>query len=138
MALVIERIDHFVLTVESVEKTVAFYRRLFDLRVEEKPDRPTALNFGGQKINLHQADRTFEPKAARPTPGGGDFCVIVDKPIDEIVATLQAAGVAIELGPVLRLSATGKMNSVYFRDPDDNLVEIGTHKGPIAEASAGG
>ncbi len=80
--------------------------------------------FGSQKINVHEVRRTFEPKAKSPTPGSGDFCLITERPLDEIRAHIEANGVVPELGPVERIGARGPMMSVYFRDPDGNLVEV--------------
>ena len=117
-------IDHFVLTVRSVEATCAFYQRVLGMRRLDEPNRPTALLFGSQKINLHEAGRTFEPKAKAPTPGSGDFCLVAAAPLAEVQASLEANGVAIEVGPVRRTGARGPMMSVYFRDPDGNLVEV--------------
>ncbi|MER8843944.1 MULTISPECIES: VOC family protein [Mesorhizobium] len=117
-------IDHFVLTVRSVEATCDFYRSVLGMRRLDQPNRPTALLFGSQKINLHEVGRTFEPKARTPTPGSGDFCLVSAVPLAEIQAGLAAEGVAIEVGPVERVGAQGAMMSVYFRDPDDNLVEV--------------
>ncbi|TPN76111.1 VOC family protein [Mesorhizobium sp. CU2] len=117
-------IDHFVLTVRSLEASFDFYARVLGMRRLDEPNRPTALLFGNQKINLHEVHRTFEPKAKSPTPGSGDFCLVAAVPLTEIRASLQANGVAIEVGPVERIGARGRMMSVYFRDPDDNLVEV--------------
>ena len=117
-------IDHFVLTVRSVEATCDFYERVLGMRRLDEPNRPTALLFGSQKINLHQVDRTFEPKAKAPTAGAGDFCLVAAVPLAEVQASLEANGVAIEVGPVERIGARGPMMSVYFRDPDANLVEV--------------
>ena len=117
-------IDHFVLTVRSVEATCAFYQRVLGMRRLDEPNRPTALLFGSQKINLHETGRTFEPKAKAPTPGSGDFCLVAAVPLAEVQASLEANGVAIEVGPVRRTGARGPMMSVYFRDPDGNLVEV--------------
>ncbi|TIQ17288.1 MAG: VOC family protein [Mesorhizobium sp.] len=117
-------IDHFVLTVGSVEDTCAFYQRVLGFRRLDEPDRPTALLFGSQKINVHEAGHTFEPKAKAPTPGSADFCLVAARPLSEICASLAANDVAIEVGPVERIGARGPMVSVYFRDPDGNLVEI--------------
>ncbi|MER8517400.1 VOC family protein [Mesorhizobium sp. M1060] len=121
-------IDHFVLTVRSVEDSCAFYQRVLGLKRLDEPNRPTALLFGSQKINLHQVGRTFEPKAKVPMPGSGDFCLVAARPLAEICARLEANGVAIEVGPVERIGARGKMMSVYFRDPDSNLVEVSEYR----------
>jgi catechol 2,3-dioxygenase-like lactoylglutathione lyase family enzyme len=117
-------IDHLVLTVRSVERSLAFYERALGMRREISAGRPAAITFGAQKINLHQMERPFEPKAANPTPGSADFCLITDRPLDEISHSIEAAGASIELGPVARTGARGPMTSIYFRDPDGNLVEV--------------
>jgi catechol 2,3-dioxygenase-like lactoylglutathione lyase family enzyme len=119
----INRIDHFVLTVASIDATCRFYERVLGFERADVAGR-TALKFGTQKINLHEVDHTFEPKAASPTPGSGDFCLIATSPIAEIEAHLKSCGVAVEVGPVERLGALGPMTSLYFRDPDANLVEV--------------
>jgi len=119
----IERIDHFVLTVADPERTCEFYSRVLGLEVVEKDGR-RALRFGRQKINLHPSGKEIEPKAGRPTPGSGDFCLITATPLEEVQRHIEAAGVRIETGPVERSGALGRMTSVYFRDPDGNLVEV--------------
>ena len=120
----IDRFDHIVLTVRSLEATLSFYERALGFRRELRQGAPAALKFGRQKINVHERERTFEPKAAEPTPGSADFCLITPRPIEEIIAHLRSCGVAIELGPVARHGALGPMKSVYFRDPDGNLLEV--------------
>ncbi|TGQ46993.1 VOC family protein [Mesorhizobium sp. M00.F.Ca.ET.216.01.1.1] len=125
---VIAGIDHFVLTVRSVDDSCDFYRRVLGFQRLDEPDRPTALLFGTQKINLHEVGRTFEPKAKAPTPGSGDFCLVAARPLAEICASLAANGVAVEVGPVERIGARGPMMSVYFRDPDGNLVEVSEYR----------
>ncbi|MBN9216443.1 MAG: VOC family protein [Mesorhizobium sp.] len=117
-------IDHFVLTVASLDATCDFYQRVLGFKRIDTPGRPTALAFGSQKINVHETGRTFEPKAKLPTAGSGDFCLVADRPLAELLATLQANCVTVELGPVERIGAQGPMMSVYFRDPDGNLVEV--------------
>ena len=121
--IAIDRLDHLVLTVASVERTVAFYRETLGMQVEVFGLGRTALKFGNQKINLHEAGREFEPKALRPTPGSGDLCFIAATPLENVVARLAELGVAIEEGPLARTGATGPMTSVYIRDPDNNLIE---------------
>ena len=120
----IECIDHFVLTVASLDGTCAFYERVLGFKRVDIEGRPTALIFGSQKINLHQADRTFDPKARFPTVGAGDFCFITTGTIEAFLARLAKCSIAVEEGPVERNGARGPMASVYFRDPDGNLVEV--------------
>ncbi|MBX3526727.1 MAG: VOC family protein [Rhodoblastus sp.] len=123
----IGRLDHLVLTVADIGRTCDFYRDVLGMSVETFGAGRTALKFGAQKFNLHQAGREFEPKAARPTPGSADLCLIATTPLDSVVAHLDAKGVAIEEGPVSRTGATGPITSVYFRDPDQNLIEVSNY-----------
>jgi catechol 2,3-dioxygenase-like lactoylglutathione lyase family enzyme len=126
--VLITGIDHFVLTVRSLEETCAFYERVLGLRRIDTGGLPTALAFGGHRINVHEAGHTFEPKAKVATPGAGDFCLITDRPIATMQAHLEACGIAVEVGPVKRSGAMGPMTSVYFRDPDGNLVEVSEYQ----------
>ena len=119
--------DHLVLTVASIETTVAFYRDVLGMRAETFGDGRWALHFGAQKFNLHEAGHEFEPKAARPTPGSVGICLVVATPIDEVVAALGSLGVPVVEGPVDRTGARGPIRSVYLRDPDDNLVELASY-----------
>ncbi|MDG5496764.1 VOC family protein [Niveispirillum sp. BGYR6] len=125
--LVIDHIDHFVLTVRDIDRTCDFYSRVLGMQVVTFGQGRKALSFGRQKINLHQAGREFEPKAKAPTPGSADFCLITEQSLDSVRAHLDACGVAIEEGPVPRTGATGPITSFYLRDPDDNLVEIAVY-----------
>ncbi|MBF0324455.1 VOC family protein [Magnetospirillum moscoviense] len=120
----IDRIDHFVLTVADIEATCDFYARALGFQVVTFGQGRKALAFGRHKINLHQNGREFEPKAHCPTPGAADFCLITERPLDEVAARLHREGIAIEEGPVARTGATGPITSLYFRDPDGNLVEV--------------
>jgi catechol 2,3-dioxygenase-like lactoylglutathione lyase family enzyme len=124
MPELVDHIDHFVLTVRSLEESCRFYEQVLGLERVDVPGKPTGLRFGAQKINLQQIGHLFEPKAAKPVAGSGDFCLIATRPIEAVVAHLNAHKVAIELGPVVRNGAQGRMLSVYFRDPDGNLVEV--------------
>ena len=116
--------DHLVLTVASIERTVAFYTRALGMTHEVfGPDKRSALRFGAHKINLHQADNMFEPRAARPQTGSGDLCLLVDD-FDGIEAQLAAAGVPILVPASERVGARGTLHSIYLRDPDGNGVEL--------------
>jgi catechol 2,3-dioxygenase-like lactoylglutathione lyase family enzyme len=123
-----DRIDHLVLTVDDIEATLAFYERALGLKRDLflGPDGQTryALTFGRQKINLQDRNTETPTKARRPTFGSGDFCLIAAVPLDEVIAHLRAEEVAIEAGPVARRGALGPLRSIYFRDPDGNLVEV--------------
>ncbi len=125
--LIIDRLDHLVLTVADIEATVAFYARVLGMRRVDFAAGRVALGFGRQKINLHRAGHEFEPRARHPTPGSADLCLITEASPESVVAHLTACGVTIELGPVERTGATGAIRSVYFRDPDDNLIEVSSY-----------
>lgn len=135
----IDSLDHLVLTVASITVTTDFYRRVLAMDVETFGAGRTALRFGVQKINLHQAGQEFEPKAEVPTSGSGDLCFLTSTPMDSICAHLAAEGVAVLEGPVQRTGAEGPILSIYFRDPDGNLVEVSNSlisTGAKAEAGA--
>lgn len=128
MSIIIDRIDHIVLTVRDVAKTGDFYRRVLGMRVVQfGEDGRTALHFGATKINLHQTGREFEPKAAAPAPGSADFCLITPTPVDVVAAHLRSCGVEVLLGPVPKDGAAGALTSLYFRDPDGNLIEVSNY-----------
>ena len=120
----VNRLDHLVLTVASIDATVSFYTRVLGMTAVTFGAGRTAMTFGTSKINFHQAGREFEPKARHPTPGSADVCFIVDDDIRELVTALTGAGVVIEEGPVERTGATGPILSCYLRYPDQNLIEL--------------
>jgi len=124
----IASLDHLVLTVRDIPASCAFYREVLGMdvvtfRPVDGAER-TALAFGCQKINLHQAGAEFEPKAERPQPGSADLCFLSETPVADWVAHLEACGVEVIEGPVRRTGATGPLLSVYIRDSDGNLIEI--------------
>ena len=131
----LERIDHFVMRVADVEATCAFYSKVLGMEVITfggKDDgkygvERKALRFGQHKINLHP-DNTDWYRAKDPRCGGEDFCLITETPMDEVVAYLEACGVEIEVAPSNRNGALGTIYSVYFRDPDGNLVEVSNYR----------
>lgn len=122
--------DHLVLTVKDIDTTVAFYTRVLGMthmpfKVADGSTRH-ALAFGAQKINLHQAGNTFDPKAAHPTMGSADLCFLTNTPIDQWQAHFDATRTAIKDGPVRRSGAQFPILSLYIRDPDGNLIEVST------------
>jgi catechol 2,3-dioxygenase-like lactoylglutathione lyase family enzyme len=122
-------LDHIVLCVRDVAATRRFYQGL--LAIESREERPGkwSLHFGAQKISLQ--DAAAAPAIARDTvPGSGNFCLLSDTPMEEIVADLGTAGIEIVLGPCERIGATGPIRSVYFKDPDGNVVEVSNRMSP--------
>jgi len=124
----IESIDHVVLTVKDIDATCAFYAQVLGMRVTTFGGGRKALRFGTQKINLHQYGREFEPKAKKPAPGSSDLCFVTAVPVSEVIEHLRATGVEIIEGPVRRTGAVGTILSVYFRDPDGNLIEVSNYE----------
>ncbi len=140
MPITLQALDHLVLTVTDIERSCAFYSEALGMQVIRfsaanagGDDRATvaprtALRFGDQKINLHEAGSEFEPRAAHPLPGSADLCFITDTPLTAVMAHLDAVVVPVLLGPVPRTGACGRLISVYLRDPDDNLIEISNYQ----------
>lgn len=126
MAITIDSLDHLVLTVANIDFTVDFYTEVLGMELITEGGRK-ALAFGEQMIKLHQRGHEFTPKAAHPTCGAGDLCLITSTPLEDVVKQLTEQKVRIEEGPVERKGAMGKMRSIYIRDPDKNLVEISNY-----------
>ena len=127
MPVVIDSLDHLVLTVRDIDATIAFYRDWLGMQVVTFGNSRKALVFGQQKINLHDAYRDFDPpviKADRPVPGSCDLCFLTSVSLDEVAARAAALGIAIIEGPDRRTGAVGPINSVYASDPDGNLIEV--------------
>ena len=125
----IDHLDHLVLTSANEVACIDFYVRVLGMQLETfiggtPPVERKAFKFGSQKINLHIKGKEFEPKADMPTPGSLDLCFIADRPLSEVMAILKKEGWPIIEGPIIRAGATSKINSVYVRDPDQNLIEI--------------
>jgi catechol 2,3-dioxygenase-like lactoylglutathione lyase family enzyme len=120
----IDRLDHLVLTVQDIQITCEFYRRVLGMQVITFGDNRKALQFGQQKLNLHQVGKLLEPKSLHPTPGAADLCFITSTPLTEVLEHLRSCQVEIEAGIVPRTGATGAIASLYIRDPDGNLLEI--------------
>jgi catechol 2,3-dioxygenase-like lactoylglutathione lyase family enzyme len=125
--VLIDRLDHIVLTVASIERCCDFYRRVMGMQEVTFAQGRTALAFGRQKINLHLAGHEYQPHAHAPTPGSADVCFITTTPLEQAMAHVRGAGIEIELGPVDRTGAIGALRSFYFRDPDLNLIEISNY-----------
>jgi len=124
VSLRIDRLDHLVLTVASIEASCNFYSSVLGMDVSRFAEGRTALTFGHQKINLHEVGKEFVPRAAHATAGSGDLCLVSAIPLDDVVRHLDECGIAIIEGPVAKTGAIGPIRSVYFRDPDGNLIEV--------------
>lgn len=120
----IDHLDHLVLTVQDIQTTCDFYSRVLGMQVVSFAEGRKALQFGNQKINLHQKGKEIEPKAQHPTPGSADLCFITSLPLERVIAHLHSCHVALLLGPVERTGAMISLVSLYFRDPDGNLLEV--------------
>ncbi|MBI4573932.1 MAG: VOC family protein [candidate division NC10 bacterium] len=128
----IERLDHLVLTVQSIPAACDFYSRVLGMEVVTFGQGRKALQFGRQKINLHERGREFDPKARHPTPGSGDLCFLTRIPLRQVIAHIRSCKVEILEGPVRRTGAVGPIESVYVRDPDENLIEVSNYPDGVA------
>lgn len=125
----IDHLDHVVITTAHLDQCIDFYTRILGMKLDEFAGGRLALAFGEQKFNIHVKGREFEPKAAFPTPGALDFCLIAAIPLKQVMARLGELGVPIIEGPVAKTGAVYPLRSVYIRDPDGNLVEIAERAG---------
>jgi catechol 2,3-dioxygenase-like lactoylglutathione lyase family enzyme len=126
----VKSLDHLVLTVRDLQAAIDFYTRALGMKEVNFGAGRKALAFGVQKINLHLAGHEFEPKAQQPMPGSADLCFLTDTPVEDYARQLAALGVAVIEGPVARTGAVGPLQSIYVRDPDQNLIEIANLKEP--------
>ena len=120
----VSALDHLVLTVRDLETTRRFYATVLGMAAEEFQPGRWALTFGRQKLNLHVAGQVIDPNVRHATPGSADLCLLTETPMADVLAHLEARGVAVFEGPVRRTGATGPIESVYIYDPDENLLEI--------------
>ena len=120
----IDRLDHLVLTVQDVAATHSFYTEVMGMEVVTFAEGRTALRFGEQKINLHEVGSNLHPRAHLPTSGSADLCFITSLPMAQVIEHLNARGVEVVAGPGPRTGARGMLESVYIRDPDQNLIEV--------------
>ena len=123
----VDSIDHLVLTVRDIDTTCAFYETVLGMTPVTFGNNRKALLFGQQKLNLHQYQKELEPRAANPTPGSVDICLITSVPMTEVISHVASCGVTVIEGPVQRTGARGTIHSIYFRDPDMNLIEVSNY-----------
>ncbi|WP_293716151.1 VOC family protein [uncultured Parabacteroides sp.] len=122
----IKSLDHLVIPVKDIEKSMSFYTSVLGMEADISNHR-YAVRFGDQKINLHVGKGEFLPAAANPEFGSADICLIAEGDIKEIKAELDNRHIPIEEGIVRRTGAKGPIDSIYLRDPDGNLIEISTY-----------
>ncbi|MBB4227871.1 VOC family protein [Rhizobium mongolense] len=119
----VRALDHIVLCVNDVAVTCRFYERVLSMEAREERPGKWSLHFGTNKISLQDAGAS--PNIARETiPGSGNFCLLTDTPLDSAILYFKRQGIEIVEGPGERDGAMGKILSVYFKDPDGNLVEV--------------
>lgn len=123
----INHLDHLVLTTTDQNACIDFYTHVLKMKLITFGEQRYALQFGEQKINIHQYGKEFEPKAHLPVPGSLDLCFISNTPINQIMTFIQQQGVEIIEGPVKRTGAMGEILSIYIRDPDLNLIKIANY-----------
>ncbi|WP_312112111.1 VOC family protein [Brevibacillus reuszeri] len=126
----IDRLDHLVLTVRDIEATCRFYVQVLGMKAVTFGEGRRALQYGQQKINLHQVGHEFEPKALHPVSGSADLCFIASAPLEQVIQSMKKNGVEIVEGPVQKTGAMGPILSVYMRDPDHNLIEVSNYLTP--------
>lgn len=126
--MVITCIDHLVLTVTNIKKTIDFYESVLGMTAVRFAGNRVALKFGNQKINLHEIGNEFEPKAKHPTPGSADLCFLISMEIEKAKTFIQKQGVDIIKGVVDKIGAQDPLLSIYIRDPDNNLIELSNSK----------
>ena len=125
--MTIENINHLVLKVKDIDETCNFYRNILGMEVEMFSARKAALKFGNQKLTIHQKSRSFDMEAQSNAPGPIDISFKVTESEEKIKTELQSKNIPVE-GVVQRPGATGKITSIYFRDPDQNLIEVSNHR----------
>jgi catechol 2,3-dioxygenase-like lactoylglutathione lyase family enzyme len=135
MPLTVRALDHLVINVSDVARSAQWYQRILGMEIRAfdpghgRPKR-TSLVFGDQKINVRprDADKVEWFTADHEMAGSDDLCFLTSSTPDEVVAHLQANGVAIEEGPTRKRGARGTLLSVYCRDPDGSLIEISSYE----------
>ncbi|TWF35762.1 catechol 2,3-dioxygenase-like lactoylglutathione lyase family enzyme [Chitinophaga polysaccharea] len=126
--MIITHLDHLVITVKNLSVTCDFYAKILGMEIITFGNDRKALRFGQQKINLHEKGREIAPMANFPTMGSADLCFISATPVENVLQELQDNNIPVlEGGIVERTGATGKIRSVYFRDPDGNLLEVSNY-----------
>jgi catechol 2,3-dioxygenase-like lactoylglutathione lyase family enzyme len=133
--LKIMQMDHIVLNVSNIDRSLHFYSDVLGLPSERVDEyRAGKIGFPSVRINEHTIIDLFPPERQTKVMGEGfaenlnHLCLALeDGDIGEVVEHLTKHGIAIETGPIARWGARGSGTSVYFRDPDHNYVEVRTY-----------
>ncbi|HFC8516352.1 VOC family protein [Neisseria meningitidis] len=123
----ISALDHLILTVADIDRTIAFYTQILGMEEVSFGNNRKALLFGSQKINLHARGAEIQPNAQHAACGTADLCLLTDTPLETVLQELSAHGIKPLSGIAARTGAMGKIQSVYLRDPDGNLLEISSY-----------
>jgi catechol 2,3-dioxygenase-like lactoylglutathione lyase family enzyme len=129
-------LDHVVLTVASIPRTIAFYEQTLGFLAHEFKHGRYALHFGRQKINLHEVGTVVDANVRHATPGSADLCFLTEVHLDDVMAHLTEVGVDVVQGPVNATGACARLRSIYFYDPDENLIEVANEVADVAVGQA--
>lgn len=121
----ISHLDHIVITVSNIEKSVSFYKRTLLAKEITFANGRKAVSFGQQKLNFQLLGQEPRNKAQ---VGSADFCLITHWSLEQVIKHLESEDIEILEGPVKKSGAIGEIESVYFCDPDSNLIEISVYK----------
>lgn len=127
MPISITNLDHLVITVKDLSKTMRFYGDILGMKIVQFGQDRIAFHFGNQKINIHELNSELEPKAINSNVGTADLCFITSTSILRVMKILKENNIDIIEGPVEKVGALGKINSIYIRDPDSNLIELSNY-----------
>ncbi len=121
-------LDHIALVVASPDEAVDFYLRALGVSSDAYTSTDgrirRAIRIGGIKINFVEEGSRFPPGLHAPVRGAGHFCVMTNVPLSEWAAHLRSEDIRLEAENLPRIGLRGPMTSLFFRDPDRNLVEI--------------
>ena len=125
--------DHIVLNVEDDKKMINFYSRIMMLETERLEEYLAGeVPFPSVRLNSETIIDLFpkEMWQATATPGEvgrsnlNHFCISLSREAwDSLSSRLNDNSIDVEEGPVPRWGANGTGISIYFRDPEGNLIE---------------
>ena len=121
----ITALDHVVLHVADVERSIGFYHGILGMPVERLDEfRRGDVPFPSIRVSADSIIDLFPNDSGERNAVVDHICLVTDSPISEVQSVLGSAGVAIQHGPVENFGARGTATSVYVLDPDGNRVEL--------------